>query len=121
MLTQKIHRGDAEAQRVCYPIRKSRLGLSKQGLPVRTLLFISLRLCVSAVVAASLSCGAKPTDPRTVMPGDALVYLETRDLGKTLEAVTDNPNFQQLAKTKPDLSALNGISLSVAVTGFETS
>src|SRR5687768_9202671 len=74
-----------------------------------------------AVIAASFSCGSKPTDPRVVIPGDALVYIETRDLGKTLEAITGNPKFQQLAKTKPDLSALNGVNLSVAITGFETS
>jgi hypothetical protein len=80
---------------------------------------ISLFLCVAAVV--SLSCGSKPTDPRTVIPADSLVYLETSDLGKVLDAITSNQEFQQLAKTKPDTSALNGISLSIAVTGFQTS
>ncbi len=56
-----------------------------------------------------------------MIPGDSLVYLETSDLGKVLDAITSNPKFQQLAKTKPDTSALNGIRLSVAVTGFQTS
>jgi hypothetical protein len=81
--------------------------------------FLSAVFFTSILLAAA--CGSKPTDPRTVIPDDALVYLETKDLGKTLEAITGNAKFQQLAKTKPDLSALNGISLSVAVTGFETS
>ncbi len=80
---------------------------------------LPLCLCASAVLI--LSCGAKPTDPRTVIPADSLVYLETSDLGKVLEVITANPKFQQLAKTKPDTSALNGIKLSVAVTGFQTS
>src|SRR5690242_3909174 len=52
--------------------------------------FLSLRLCVSAVIVFLASCGAKPTDPRTVIPGDALVYLESNDLGRTLKAITDN-------------------------------
>ena len=68
-----------------------------------------------------ISCGSKPTDPRTVIPADSLVYLETSDLGKVLHAITTNPKFLQLAKTKPDTSALNGISLSIAVTGFQAS
>ena len=56
-----------------------------------------------------------------MIPSDALVYLETNDLGKMVSAITDNPKFQELAKKKPDLSALKGIRLAVAVTGFETS
>ncbi len=80
---------------------------------------VPLCLCVSVVVITS--CGSKPIDPRTVIPADSLVYLETSDLGKVLEAITSNPKFQELAKTKPDTSALNGIRLSIAVTGFQTS
>lgn len=82
---------------------------------------LALSLCLGALVLTSLSCGSKPTDPRTVIPADSLVYLETSDLGKVLEAITSNPKFQELAKTTPDLSTLNGIRLSVAVTGFQTS
>ena len=55
------------------------------------------------------------------MPADALVYLESNDLGKTLTAITGNPRFQQIAKTKPDLSSLDGVKISIAVTGFEAS
>jgi len=54
------------------------------------------------------------------VPGDALVYLETQDLGKALFAVTDNDAFRAAAKSQPDFSALNGIKVGVAVTGFET-
>ena len=120
MLAQKkFYRRDAETRRIVWPV-----GLRSQS-PKRLIfikkawILVTLRLCVSAVIAASLACGSKPTDPRTVIPRDALVYLETNDLGKTLAAMTDNPKFQQLAKTKPDLSVLNGVKLSVAVTGFE--
>lgn len=79
---------------------------------------LSLCLCVSVVV--TLACGSKPTDPRTAIAADSLVYLETSDLGKVLEAITSNPKFQELAKTKPDTSALNGVRVSIAVTGFQT-
>lgn len=77
----------------------------------------SLCLCVSVV---NSSCGSKPTDLRTVIPADALVYLETNDLGKAVSAITENKSFQRLAKTKPDTSALKGMKLAVAVTGFQT-
>jgi hypothetical protein len=80
--------------------------------------FLALCLCVSVV---NFSCGSKPADLRTLVPADALIYLETNDLGKTLGAVTENKVFHQLAVKKPDLSALDGIQLVVAVTGFETS
>jgi hypothetical protein len=80
----------------------------------------ALRLCVSAVIFLLTSCSSTPTDVRTVIPGDALVYLETQDLGKALHAVTDNDAFRAAAKSQPDFSALNGIRVGVAVTGFES-
>ncbi|MFN2412437.1 MAG: hypothetical protein ABR535_05200 [Pyrinomonadaceae bacterium] len=82
------------------------------------LAFLSLCLCVSAV---NYSCSSKPTDVRTALPADALVYLESRDLGQTISAVTESPKFAELAAGKPDLSSLNGVQMAVAVTGFETS
>lgn len=78
----------------------------------------SLCLCASVV---SLSCGSKPIDPRTVVPGDALVYLETRDLGAALRSITESDAFARISKKKPDLSAISSVKMSVAVTGFETS
>ncbi len=72
-----------------------------------------------AIAIASLACGSPPTDVRTVIPGDALVYLETKDLGKAIGSVTESPKYQEAAKTKPYLSALNGMELAIAVTGFE--
>ncbi|HVF30202.1 MAG TPA: hypothetical protein VNA22_04495 [Pyrinomonadaceae bacterium] len=73
------------------------------------------------VLLASIAsgCGSKPTDPRTVIPADALVYLESADLGKTVGAMTNNPKFAALAKQKPDLSVLSGVKIGIAVTGFE--
>jgi hypothetical protein len=69
----------------------------------------------------AIGCGSKPTDPKTLIPADTIIYLETNDLGATLAAITENQRFQELAKTKPDLSVLKGVQVSVAVTGFEAS
>jgi len=69
----------------------------------------------------TLSCGSPAIDVRTVLPGDALIYLETRDLGRAIATVTESAAFQNAAKTKPDLGSIHGIELGVAVTGFETS
>ena len=80
-----------------------------------------LRLFILAVILFAASCGSKPTDPRSVIPGDALAYMESSDLGTTLNAVTGNPKFQQLAKKKPNLSALNGVKVGIAVVGLEAS
>jgi hypothetical protein len=54
------------------------------------------------------------------VPDDALIYLETQDLGKAFQAVTDNEAFRAAAKSQPDFTALNGIKVGVAVTGFES-
>jgi len=86
--------------------------------PIRPFLF-SLCLCVSVV--ATSSCGSKPVNLQEQAPSDALVYIETNDLGKAVESLTSNPVFQKLASRQPDLSALRGIQLAVAVTGFEIS
>ena len=67
-----------------------------------------------------MSCTSKPTDPRTVIPADALIYLETNDLGKAVGAITESGAFANASAKKPDLSAINGTKVSVAVTGFQT-
>jgi len=112
-------RGDAATRRNpdrCVDIDCLRVSASL----VRRVTFI-LRLSILAGILFGFACGSKATDPKTVIPADALVYLESSDLSKTLAAITENPKFQQLAKTKPDLSALDGVKVAIAVTGFETS
>lgn len=79
-------------------------------------LFVSVFICVHVW---TLACSSKPTDPRTVVPADALVYMETQDLGKALRAVTENEAFRNAAASQPDLSKVDGVRFAVAVTGFE--
>ena len=57
---------------------------------------------------------------RTLVPAETLMYLETNDLVAALQPVVDSKPFKEVAKTAPDLSALKGVQLAVAVTGFET-
>jgi hypothetical protein len=81
--------------------------------------YLALCLCVSVV---NLSCqSAKPTEMRSLLPAETLVYLESKDLAKTLSALTENNSWRELAKTKPDFSYLKNTQFAVAVTGFETS
>jgi len=58
---------------------------------------------------------------RTLVPAETLVYLETNDLAAALQPIVDAKPFMEVAKSKPDFSALEGVQLAVAVTGFETS
>ena len=58
---------------------------------------------------------------RSLAPAESLVYLETNDLAAALQPIVDSKPFGEVAKYKPDFSALKGVQLAVAVTGFETS
>lgn len=79
---------------------------------------LTLCLCVYAV---NLSCGSKPTDMRTLVPAETLVYLESNDLAALLQPVVGSRQFSSTAASKPDLSPLRGVQAAVAVTGFEFS
>jgi len=54
-----------------------------------------------------LSCSTKPTDMRSLVPADTLVYLETNDLGAAIQPIIDSKPFNEVAKYKPDISAIN--------------
>ncbi len=58
---------------------------------------------------------------RALVPAETLVYLETNDLAAALQPIVDSKPFTEVAKSKPDFSALKGVQLAVAITGFETS
>ena len=53
---------------------------------------------------------------RTLAPADALVYLEINDLAAALQPIIDSKPFNEVAKSKPDFSALKGVQLAVAIT-----
>lgn len=81
-------------------------------------LLLSALICVIPLIF--LSCSSKPSDLRTLVPAETLVFLETNDLAAALQPIIDSKPFTEAAKSKPDFSALKGVQLAVAVTGFET-
>jgi hypothetical protein len=106
MLAQKLSGGVAGPRQ-----RQNGPGVSLSAL-------ILICLCLSAL---HLACSSAPSDLRSMVPGDALVYLESNDLSATLGAVTAGKAFAEISPSKPDLSALRGVQAAVAVTGFEMS
>jgi hypothetical protein len=82
------------------------------------LLALFVLICVYPWLISS--CGSAPTDLRTLVPADTLVYLETNDLGAALQPAMDRPS-EEVKASKVDLASLKGIQLAVAVTGIETS
>lgn len=81
---------------------------------------LSMFICVHLWLILLLSCQPAPTDLRAFAPAETLVYLETGNLAKTLNALTENEIFTKLAASQKDFSALENVQFAVAVTGFET-
>lgn len=92
----------------------------KIRIPTSIRLLFLLSFCL-VVTASNFSCSSRATDPRAVIPADALVYLETNDLGNTVAAITESESFARVSAKKPDLSAINGVRFAVAVMGFQSS
>ncbi|MBK8466336.1 MAG: hypothetical protein IPL32_10940 [Chloracidobacterium sp.] len=138
MVAQKLQRKDAKEQR---PQRKNFTADKRRSTQIyfgqnfrilsaficvylRLIFFpriFALQFCVFALILLSLSCSTKPTDMRTLVPADSLVYLEANDLAHALQPIIDSRPFSEVAKSKPDFSALKGVQLAIAVSGFETS
>lgn len=78
-------------------------------------------LLVGALSFALVGRRAERIDLAASAPADTLFYIETRDLGESLGAMTSARAFRDAAQTVPDLSALDGMQVAVAVTGFEAS
>lgn len=83
-----------------------------------------MRLGVSALIfLVFFSACQKPqaTDMRSLAPAETLVYLESKDLGEMLQALTQNKAYKDLAVKEANFSFLKNMQVAVAVTGFETS
>jgi hypothetical protein len=93
----------------------------KLNFPARKIIFLSAFICVHLWMILLLSCKSQPTDLRTLAPAETLIYLESKNLARTLEAITGNKIFQEAAKSKPDFSRLENVQFAVAITGFEAS
>lgn len=90
-------------------------------LQIKNFRFLSVCICVYLCLIFLPACKSVPTDLRTLAPAETLVYLETNDLAKTLNALTESKAFQELARDKPDFSQFEKVQIALVVTGFETS
>jgi hypothetical protein len=58
---------------------------------------------------------------RSLAPAETLIYLETNDLGKVAESLSDSQAWKELAESTPNFSQLYGVQTAIAISGFETS
>ena len=101
--------------------RQEKLRITNYELRIAKIKVLSVFICVHLWIIFLTSCSSPPPDLRNFVPNDSLVYLETNDLEKMLGALTTSKAFQEAAKKTPDFSALKGMQVAVAVTGFEAS
>ncbi len=88
----------------------------------RVIVPVILFILVCGIVAVSFTfCGKTEVNLRTLTPKDTVIYLETNDLGKALNALTENDFFKENSQSKLDFSVIDGFQVAIAVTGFETS
>ncbi len=73
------------------------------------------------LVCFYVSCGGGKSDLRSLAPKGTILYLESPDLGRLLRTMTANETFRAASSSAVDLSAVDGIEIAVAVTGFEAS
>ena len=99
-----------------YPIKHRRNSNTGNRI-FRKVVFTTVCICLWSIL---LSCSSKPVDLRTLAPADSLIYLESNDLAAAIQPIVDSDAFNRAAASKPDLSALKGVQLAIAVTGFET-
>jgi hypothetical protein len=87
----------------------------------RKIFYLSVCICVHLWLIFLFACSSAPTDLRSFAPNETLIYLETKDLSITLETLTQNETFKNLAQNSKDFSVVKNVQVAVAVTGFETS
>ncbi|MBL8180519.1 MAG: hypothetical protein JNL64_02785 [Blastocatellia bacterium] len=80
---------------------------------------LSAFICVNLWLILLTSCATKPSEMRSLVPAESLVYLEMNDLAAAIQPIVDSKPFTEAAKKKPDLSVLKGVQMAVAVLGFE--
>lgn len=97
-----------------------KLKVKSKKLKVKIIRILSVSFCL-LTFNFLLSCSSPPSDLRTFLPAETLIYFETNDLGKTLDSLTESKAFSDAAKAKPDFSALKNMQVAIAVTGFESS
>lgn len=86
---------------------------------VQRLTVCALLIATGLVAIIVTNCSKVPAEPRKFLPADALIAVATDDLGAALSPVIENAAGNAKSARKPDLSALDGIRIAAAITGFE--
>ncbi len=90
-----------------------------QGSSTAKTLLVAASICAGILTILASSCSTRPTDLRTLVPLESLVYLETNDLAAALQPIIESKPFADAAASKPDLSPLRGVQLAVAILGLQ--
>lgn len=101
-------------------LNELRVTYSDSNFRVIVPIILFILLCGSIAVSFSF-CSKNEVDLRTLAPKDTIIYLETKNLGETLNALTESKSFKENSASKTDFSVIDGIQVAIAVTGFETS
>ncbi len=99
-------------------MRKERKFNTRSGLLARIVL---VGFLLGLLASGFSSCGSNAIELRSLAPKDAIIYLETNNLGKTLQALTESEAFKLNSESALDFSVVDGFQIAIAVTGFETS
>lgn len=78
---------------------------------------------VAALTAILLltACGNDERRLRSIAPADSVIYIESPNLGALLRTLSDSPAFRSTGAEAMDVSALDGVEVAVAVSGFRAS
>lgn len=79
----------------------------------------ALLIATALLAIMATNCSKAPVEPRKFLPADALIAVATDDLGAALGPIIEKAAGNARPAKKPDFSALNGIRIAAAVTGFE--
>lgn len=89
--------------------------------PGMKFLLIPLAAAMAVIALIVFRPGTPSTDLAASVPAESILFLETSDLGAVLGRITSSRAFKDAGGSAPDLSALRGMRVAVAVGGFELS
>jgi hypothetical protein len=78
-----------------------------------------LALITIFILIGATSCSSNKTDFAMLAPIDTLIFIESKDIGQALGAVTGSSAFKESVESLPDFSSLNGMRIGVIVTGMD--
>jgi hypothetical protein len=101
---------------------KSKIRIIRKQTIYRQIKCVGVWLFLAMIIVGGLTACRSPqkTEVRKLLPNEAIIFLETDNVARTLESLTAGQAFRQLAQNVPDYSVFKNMQIAVAVTGFET-